>query len=837
MLRSSRRLSSIVTVIEKVIQQPTGKAGREHRLACFHCGADCRQSALSREEKQFCCQGCLTVFELLQENGLEAFYKLDQHAGVRVTRAASPERFAYLDAPSVFPNLVDFSNEKITRVTFRLPTIHCIACVWLLENLFRLQPGVGRSEVDFLRREASIVFETGKVRLSEIVTLLATLGYEPDLTFADCAPEQRDRSPRVPRKLWMQLGVAGFAFGNSMLFSIAVYLGLDAFDGPAVRKLVGYISLLLALPVLLYSAQDYFKMALQGLRHRVLSIEVPIVAGIIVIFAQSAYEVISGSGEGYFDSFSGLLFFLLCGRLFQQKSYERLLFDRDFKAFFPLAVTRKAHGVEASIPLSELAVGDLLLIRNGELVPADSVLVSGDGLLDYSFVTGEATPVQKRTGDLIYAGGRQMGGAIELQTRKPVSQSYLTSLWNQAAFHKGMEESLDTLINRYSQRFTIIIIAIALAAAAYWTVFNPALAVKSLASVLIVACPCALALAVPFTMGNALRLLGRKNVYVKNAQAIESLAKTSSIVFDKTGTLTIPQSTLADFEGEPLSDSERQLVRAMAEHSTHPLAVQLTRTLSRDRAGLPVRAFLELPGWGMEGVVSRREVCIGSWEWLMRHGIAVPDEQRLGNSKVHLGIEGSYRGAFLFTNALRAGIAELFPQLAQYKLSLLSGDNDSSRQLFRKLFGSEGKLEFNQRPATKLESVQSLQRSGEKVLMIGDGLNDAGALKQSDVGIALVEKIGSFSPASDIIMDASMLPRLGAILRFSRGTITIVRLSFFISTIYNIVGITIAARGELSPIVCAVLMPVSSISVVLFASLATRWWGDRAGLEPGRENL
>ncbi len=515
------------------VTSTTGTEWRASALTqCFHCGTPCREDSWPSGGKSFCCNGCLTVFALLAENGLDNFYALSESAGVRV-KATRSAQFNYVDEKVVRERLVEFEDERTTRVTFRIPAIHCIACVWLLENLFRLKPGLGASQVNFPRKEVSLSFGNDAVKLSEVITLLASLGYEPDLKLSDL---DAARSSRIPRRLWMQIGLAGFAFGNLMLFSIAVYFGRDAFSGPALKRLVGWMSLVMAVPVVVYSAADYWRSAWNSLRQKRLAIEVPIAAGIIAIFAQSAFDVATGRGEGYFDSLCGLIFFLLCGRLFQQKTFDRLSFERDYKSFFPLSVTRlsRPSSSEEQVSLSQLAVGDHLLLRNGELIPADARLISGPACIDYSFVTGESEPVEKRSGDHLYAGGRQMGGAIEIETVKAVSQSYLTSLWNQEAFRKDKADTLDTLINVYSYRFTKIAIAIALGAAVFWAFRDPSIALKAFTSVLIVACPCALALAAPFTLGTAIRVLGRRGVFVKSPQVVEMLARVDTIVFDKT---------------------------------------------------------------------------------------------------------------------------------------------------------------------------------------------------------------------------------------------------------------------------------------------------------------
>ena len=795
-------------------------------MKCFHCGTPCRDGQFSRSDKCFCCQGCATVFELLNENGLAGFYDLADTAGVRV-RATRAEQFNYLDAAAVRERLVDFQDARLTRATFHIPAIHCIACVWLLENLFRLNPGIGESKVDFPRKEVSVAFATDRVKLSEVVSLLASLGYEPELKFSDLEAPRRNPAAR---RLWMQLGFAGFAFGNLMLLGISDYLGLDTFTGPTFRKLTGFISFALALPVFFYSALDYWRAAWRGLRRKLLTIEVPIAAGLLAIFAQSSVEVWSGRGAGYFDSLCGLVFFLLCGKLFQQKTFDRLSFERDYKSFFPLSVNRCTATGEESAALSELRVGDRLTIRHGELIPADARLADGVGRIDYSFVTGESEPAEKAAGDYLYAGGRQIGGAIEIEILKPVSQSYLTSLWNQEAFRKDKGETLQTLTNIYSFRFTKLVIAIAIGAGLFWLWRDPSRSILAFTSVLIVACPCALALAAPFTLGTALRVLGRRKIYVKSPVVVETLARVDTLVFDKTGTLTAAGSVA--FQGTPLTDDERRQLHSLARQSTHPLAVSVAASIADVAFTEPVRSFMETAGVGIEGLVGEHEIWMGSATWLRQRGVKV-DSSTPAGSTVHVAMDGTYRGHFTLLGAVRPETERLMRELARhYELSLLSGDNEREQARFKTLLGPAATLHFHQSPLDKYEFIRRRQHAGRTVMMVGDGLNDAGALKQSDVGVAVVERAGAFSPASDVIMAASMVPQVDGVLRFARQSVRIVRLSFLISSLYNVIGISIAAAGLLSPVVCAILMPISSLTVVGFACAATAWVGRHLGAAP-----
>jgi Cu+-exporting ATPase len=800
---------------------------------CFHCGEPCPGDAFALDGKSFCCFGCQTVFSLLRENGLEQFYQLQAAPGTRIRAASAAARWSFLDDPAVAEKLQDYADKTRAKVTLHLPSIHCVACVWLLENLFKLHPGVGPTQVNFSRREVAIAFAPEKIKFSELAALLTSIGYEPELTFGET--EKIQLSP-FRKKAWLRIGLAGFAFGNIMLMSLPFYFGLDSFSAPWFRVISGWLSLAIALPVVTFSAADFWCAAWSSFRQRRLTLEVPIAIGLAAIYLSSIFEVLAQRGPGYCDSLCGLIFFLLCGRLFQKKTYDRLTFDRDYKGFFPLAVVRKNSGGEASVAISQLEIGDHLILRNGELLPADAKLVSGEACMNYSFVTGESEPVTRAAGDHLYAGGRQMGGTIEVETVKSVAQSYLAALWNNEAFRKKSDHDLDSLTNRYSQRFTKLVIGIALAAAVFWIFTDATKAMKAFISVLIVACPCALALAAPLTHGTAQRILARRKIFLKNALVIERLAEVDTIVLDKTGTLTCAdargvefQSAEREVQSSELSAQEADWIGSLARHSTHPNSVRIAKAFSFSI--LPVAAFKETPGAGVEGEIAGHKIILGSRAWLKKNGVIIGDKMA-ETSSVAVAVDGIFRGAFALENSLRPEVAELVACLGdKYELVMLSGDNEREAGRFQKLFGERAVLKFNQSPADKLNFIRELQQRGRKVMMVGDGLNDAGALKQAEVGMAVVEAIGIFSPASDVILDASELPCLARVFEFSRSAARVVRAGFIISALYNLVGVSIAAAGLLSPIVCAILMPLSSATVVAFASGATVWLGRKLQVE------
>ncbi len=761
------------------------------------------------------------MFQILNDSGLERFYALEKQPGVRIGEAPPPDRFGFLDAGNLRAQLADYADERVTRVTLRVPSMHCLACVWLLENLFRLEPAIGASRVNFPRRELTVSFDHTLLPFSRLAHLLASLGYEPDINLG-ALREREERGPPGQRGLWLRIGVAGFAFGNIMLLSIPSYLGLR--EGEIFRPFFGWLSLGLSLPVLLFSASPYWRAAWLGLRRRMITIEFPIAIGLAALFVQSAFDVATGASEGYFDSFAGLVFFLLCGRWFQQKSYDWLSFDRDYRAYFPLSAQRIENGAVRDTPLTELRIGDRIRVRNGELVPADARLLAGEARLDYAFVTGEAEPVARAPGDHVYAGARQLGSAIELEIVKETSRSYLASLWDHEAFRKSRDTSLNNMTNRAGRRFTVGVLLFAAAAGVWWWGYHPAEAPRVFASILIVACPCALALSAPFALGAALRLLARRRVFVKNTDTLEALARTDTIVFDKTGTLTHARP-FAQFDGNPLSDADEAAVRAVAAQSTHPI--------SRAIAGAkpptsPVIDFEEVEGLGVRGCANGRAVVIGSSAWLAQNGITGAPPPPSGAAA--LAINGVYRGRFSAVAGPRTDVAALARTLAaRFRLALLSGDRDAERTRYAEWLGADAELRFRQSPADKLEAIRSWQAKGRRIAMIGDGLNDAGALRQADVGIAVTERASTFSPASDVILEADRLKQLPDLLRFSRAMLRVVYASFVISLCYNATGLTFAATGRLSPLVSAILMPLSSFTIISFALLGARWAAARTG--------
>lgn len=782
---------------------------------CFHCGQRIEEERIEFDQKEFCCQGCKTVYEVLNINNLSDYYNLNQNAGVRPD-ARGDHQFDFLNTKEIFDKVVDFSDDGISVVSFEVPVIHCTSCIWLLESLETINSSIISSNVNFTKKIVQITFRHEELKLGDVARLMTNLGYKPSVNLKSI---DKKEGSKTDRSLVSKLVVAGFAFGNIMLLSFPEYVEFFGDVKEAWleenKNYFRWAMFVLALPVFFYSSTDYFQSAWQGLKNKYINLDIPIALGIIVIMFKSTYDIIFDISPGYFDTLAALLFLMLTGKWFQQQTIKSLAFDRDYKSFYPVAVARLDDGIEQPILLSELKKGDRILVRNEEIIPADAILIRGEAMIDNSFVTGESRLIQKKSGDKIFAGGKQSGHAIELEIISEVNQSYLTQLWNNDAFTK-QESELNAFTNHISHYFTLIILGITLVAAIVWWFIDSSLILKVVTSILIIACPCALGLSSPFILGNIMRIFGNKKFYVKNTATIENLAKITDVVFDKTGTITESDDANISYEGKDLSSEHQELVRSLLRNSNHPLSRTLHRKLNvNDQAN--VENYEEIVGKGQQGTVNGTLIKVGSRSFVGSDGIS-----SLNQTEVYISINNVVYGKYVYKNRYRKGLNELISQLEGFNLHILSGDNDSEKEFLQGIFPNSTSFMFNQSPADKLDYIKKLETEGKKVLMLGDGLNDAGALKQSTVGITISDDMNSFTPSCDGILDAKMFKLISDFLHLSKYSIKLITIAFIISFAYNIIGLSFAVTGYLEPVVAAILMPISSVSVLIFATASTR---------------
>lgn len=788
-------------------------------LICYHCGNEVTNfNRVVYDEKEFCCKGCQTVYEIFSENDLSCYYDFASSPG------ASPDaistQYDFLDNPDICSKLLDFEDEKTSVVTLYIPHIHCSSCIWILENLQKLNAGIYRSVVNFPIKKVTITFDSSVISLKDIALLLGKIGYNPYISLENYDVKKQ----AVDRSLLYKIGIAFFSFGNVMMLSFPEYFNIDDYWINEYRDFFRWLILFLSLPVFFYSASGYYIAAWKGIRSKMYTIDIPMALGIIVMFIRSVVDIVIGHGQGFFDSMCALVFFMLLGKIFQQRTYNFLSFERDYKSYFPIAVTKlNSDKSESSVQIYDVEPGDRLLIRNQELLPVDGILISESAFIDYSFVTGEAVPVEKKSGDKLFAGGKQVGELIEIETISSVSQSYLTQLWSNDVFQKKVDIKYRTITDQISHYFTPALIALSLIAFVYWVFIDVNAAFNVFTAILIVACPCALALTAPFTLGNVIRIMGRKKFYLKNVTVVEQLAKVDTLVFDKTGTLTTQIESQIRYEGEELTELEKSAIKNIIRGSNHPLSRRLYSFLPQGVV-VKVANFEEISGAGLEGVVDGLYCKIGSANFL-----AVQETDETVQTLVYVQVAGVNKGRFVFENQYRTGLEDLFANLVKsgYQLHVLSGDNEGEAAFLKTVLPAATSLVFNQKPEEKLEYIKALQLQGLNVMMVGDGLNDAGALAQSNVGVSIAENVNVFTPASDAILDASQFGKIDYYLSYSKNAIKTIKMSYVLALTYNVIGLSFAVSNHLSPLIAAILMPISTASMISFVTIMSNYYSHK----------
>jgi len=775
---------------------------------CFHCGDQLIGNAIQFNQKEFCCNGCKAVYQLLSENNLGSFYELEANAGSKPS-VTNSHKYTFLDVEEIKHKFIEFENNQLIHINLYLPQIHCSSCIYLLENISKIEPEIQSCEVNFAKRSAVIVFKKDKLKLSDLAVLLDKIGYPPNFGSKDKINQKRNFS------YLYKLGVAGFAFGSIMLWSFPEYLGIQK-DNPEFRSFTAYLSLIISIPVLVYSANEFILSAYKALKFKSINLDVPITIGIIALYAQSVFTIIKGDGPGYMDSFAGFIFFLLIGKWFQSKTYESLSFDRDYKSYFPVAVTKINKDSEEIVELEKLAIDDFIKIRNEEIIPCDVELISDSAKIDYSFVTGESEIIRKSKGDFIYAGGKIVGEIVTFKVKRESNRSHLTQLWNDVSKNKSNKKSTDKL----SIYFLYSLLLIALITAIAWFFIDKNRIPEIVVSVLIVACPCALALSKPFTFGNTMRKLGRKGLYLKNTQVIENLNQINTIVFDKTGTLTTNATEDVTHEGFILTEELSSKIILLANSSTHHLSRSIVNYLNPTKTTLnwELNDFIEVPGEGIQANIEGQLFKLGSANFT-----SAKHHKKDLETATFLSINDNFIGKFIFKSQLRNGIPELIQSLkTKFEIHILSGDNNKDLLLMSDLLEKDLNIRFNQTPKDKFEYIEQLKKQNKKVMMIGDGLNDSGALEASNVGLAVSEDVFQFTPASDAIIKADLLNQLNQLLQISKYTKLVLRACLVFSITYNLIGLSFAISGTLTPLVAAILMPLSSISIVLISTISIR---------------
>ena len=772
-----------------------------------------------------CCFGCLAVSEAITGSGLGNFYKY------RTKAARTPEiinesyihKISVYDRPELQKQFVRELPDNHLEAVLILEDLVCPACAWLIENRIASLPHVDSIDLNYTTRIAKINWDNIHIKLSQILLEFLKIGYRayPYSEQQDKLLFEKERKSQLQR-----LGLAGLLGMQVMMISIALYFGEWGPDEAALKNFFQWVCLLLTLPVILYSAGPFYKSAFYQMRNLRPGMDVPVSLGISIAFLGSIWSTVTGTGEIYYDSVVMFTFFLLTGRYLEFMSRKKACEYIDkLRKILPATTTRlTGYGLsvtEELIPVIDLQPGDKILVRAGEIIPADGIIKSGQSSIDESIITGESKPVTSGKDASVIGGSINNDSPLQIEVNNIGSNTVLSRIIELSEKVHGKKPEFTEFANKIGSWFVLVVIVIAISVAWYWTIVNPALALPSTIAVLVATCPCALALAAPAAFTSAVTTLLRSGIAVTDKNAIEIIPKCNHVIFDKTGTLTAGRLKLESIEclGDLSGDECLSIAVALEIHSEHPVAKSIIRhsISTADRIASDIISF---PGAGIKGKIDNNNYYIGTPGFVSSNTnlqSECTDKQHNSNSKtvVLLTNENGLLGKFVFADMIRPDAHELinFIKASGRGVSLLSGDQPGCVDEIARELGITGK-KGGLKPEDKLQILQELRADNNIILMVGDGINDAPVLAAADTSIAMGSGSDLAKIRAQMILLNNNLASIQTVLRVCRKTSRIITQNIVWAVGYNLSIVPVAAMGLVAPWMAAIGMSVSSLIVI-----------------------
>ncbi|WP_303783852.1 heavy metal translocating P-type ATPase [Azovibrio restrictus] len=799
---------------------------------CYHCGLPMPEDAdfpveIRGVRREMCCVGCQAVAQAIVENGLEDYYT-SRDAMPESPREAVPavlEQLQLFDHAEFQKSFVRELDEHEREASLMLEGITCAACVWLNERHVGQLPGVTGIDVNYANRRARVRWDNSRIRLSDILSAISAIGYR-------AYPYDATRHEELARKerrdaLW-RVWVAGFGMMQVMMYAIPVYIAGEGEMPVDIETLIRWASLFLTLPVVFYSSSPFFKGAWRDMKLRRVGMDVPVALGIGVAFIASVWATLTQSGEVYFDSVAMFVFFLLGGRYLEMTARQKAVSVSEALAKLLPAFCLRLPGFPANrepeqVVVSDLRPGDVVLVRPGDTIPADGRVLEGQGNANEALLTGESRPVAKQTGDSVTGGSLNMESPLFIQVEKVGEETRLSAIIRLMERAAAEKPRVVEMADRIAQWFVACLLFFSVLVALGWYVVDPARALWITVSVLVVTCPCALALATPISLTVAAGALARDGVLVTRGHAVETLARATHFVFDKTGTLTRGEMSLLDVAVLRGNRAEAlALAAALEGASEHPLALAIRRAAGEGERPLVEHLRAEA-GMGLEGVVAGRRLRIGRpdyvaalapeafWHW--------PEGWRdSGDTIVLLGDERGGVAFFRIGDEVRPEAGELVADLqaAGCQVVLMSGDAEPVALRVGRALGIAD-VRAAMSPQAKRDAVQALQEAGAVVAMVGDGVNDAPVLAQAQVSVAMGTGAELARTQADLLLLSENLRHLRRGVRRCRFAMRVIRQNLLWSFSYNFLALPLAALGHVTPWAAGIGMSASSLLVVMNA--------------------
>jgi len=794
--------------------------------ACDHCGNPFRyvkiKARVEGEEKYFCCEGCETVYSLIRSLGGDKYYSLKGSQILEPVSLAETSEDLNIDNDAVYARYVRPVN-GLSEVFVQITNIHCSACVWLNEKVLSEMDGITFAQINFASGRAKIIFDPSKLKLSQILSTIRAIGYKPQLY----SPGQSTNNYKKNlTSLFLRIGVAGFAFGNMMVLSVALYSGYFSGIDSDFKRLFHFASWFFATPAYLYSGYPFMKGFFTSIKRKTLTMDFLLFFGISLAYFYSVYVTLTDRGEVYFDSVAMIYFFILIGKFFEEKS--RLHASEKLEAILcrlPEHSIRVVNGEEKEVLSESLKLGDRVKVLPGMRVPVDGIIESDALQVDESFLTGESKPIGKKRGDLLLAGSLALDSHVVFVATTDYHASTLSSLKLRMEEALLAKPKIQIITEKIASYFITTVFIISLLTLVGWMIATGGDFERSLIytiSVLIVACPCALGISVPTALVMNHILNSEKGVLLKNPSVVEPLAKVDHIFMDKTGTLTEGKFLVRECT---IDDSYFPILYRLEKQVNHPLAKSIIKYLSTDgrvpslSKEIMIESFQALPGKGITGSLEvkgeRLIVAIGNAALMEAEGIAVNDSIETG-SIVHLAIGGNHLGYFVLADDIRKEAVGFIQSLKKItpKITILSGDSEMPVRATAETLEINSYF-ANLRPEDKKAHINQAQSRGETVVMVGDGINDSISLASADVSISHTEAEDLSLEKADVVLTSGNLNGILFSLLSAKKTRQVILQNIIISLCYNSIMLPLAVFGLMLPVICSVFMAASSLTVLI----------------------
>ncbi|KAA9132572.1 cadmium-translocating P-type ATPase [Marinihelvus fidelis] len=780
------------------------------QAACFHCGEACEddrfQVRWEGESRCVCCAGCQAVFELIHASGHARYYRFREGEGIRAPD--SPERlaadWAAIDARPAYRGTP--MGDGFNTLLLQVEGVHCAACAWLIRS--RLEPldGVRRASVDIASGYTQVEFDPERTPPSRLALELARFGYRPHLPLAGEAARSRLDERRLAMR---RLGVAGLGMMQVMMYAVGLYAGDALGIGETARRFLEWTSLVVTLPVVAYAGLPFFRGAVAALRARRPGMDLPVALAISIAFVASTVNFLRGAGDVYFDSVVMFIFFLSIARFVQMNQRHRnAQAGAALARLMPEWAERLDNGTETRVPAADLVPGDRVRVKPGRAFPADGVIIDGRTRVDEAILTGESRPVLRERGDEVAAGAVNREQSVIVEVRRTGDDTAISTLGRRMLSARAGQQR-PGMADRLSGYFIVAVLGTAVAALLYWGATDPARALSAMLAVLVVSCPCALALATPAALSAASRSLLARGVLLARGEALESLARADTVVFDKTGTLTEGQPVLSRVHlnpdrATPSVDRVEAVAAALEVESAHPLA----RAFSRSTGEIVATAVDHAPGRGLSGYVEERRYRLGTAEFAGAPAGKSDDGAWLAD-------EEGWLAQFGFSDRLREDAGATVEALARRGLAprILSGDGIPAVRETAAVLGIED-WQARQAPEDKIRALEALRAEGRVVLMVGDGVNDAPVLAAADASMTVHGAAELAQGAADMALVGAGLDGVRVAHDTALRTRRVIRQNLAWALAYNLLAVPLAFSGWLQPWMAALGMSLSSLLVV-----------------------